>query len=208
MPAVDATRARRYDAEALVDVAVREFNARGYDATSIDDLARAAGLAKSSIYHHVASKEELLERALRRALDALFAMLSEPAVASGRAVDRLRAALRRSVEILGEHRAEVALLLRVRGNSATERWALERRRAFDEAAARLIAGAMRDGDLRADVDPKVAARLLLGAVNSLVDWYRPEGPLAPEAMGEELERVLLDGLAAGRAPDAGAPARR
>ena len=73
-PAVPGRRrgrgtARRavYDAESLLAVAVAEFNTRGYDATSMEDLSRAAGITKSSFYHHISGKEELLRSRYRLA---------------------------------------------------------------------------------------------------------------------------------------------
>src|SRR5215217_5486192 len=119
-----------YDAASLLAVAVAEFNTRGYDATSMEHLSRAAGITKSSFYHHVSGKEDLLRAALQRALDGLFAILDERHAAVGRAVDRLRYIVRRQVEVLQAELPYVTLLLRLRGNTATERWALDRRRAF------------------------------------------------------------------------------
>jgi AcrR family transcriptional regulator len=101
-------RPARYSLEELLAVVVAEFNARGYDATSMEDLARATGLTKSSVYHHVASKEELLRLAVSRALDALFAVLEEPASTSGSAVDRLEHVVRRSVDGLSAGRWSAA----------------------------------------------------------------------------------------------------
>lgn len=66
-----------YDRDSLLEVAVVVFNERGYDGTGMEELARRLGLSKSSIYHHVSGKEELLELAVNRALDALFAVLDE-----------------------------------------------------------------------------------------------------------------------------------
>ena len=63
-----------YDLESLLAVAVTVFNERGYDGTSMEDLSRRLGISKSSIYYHVASKEQLLALALDRALDGLFAV--------------------------------------------------------------------------------------------------------------------------------------
>src|SRR5215470_2280435 len=103
-----------YDREQVVDVAVRVFRERGYDGTSMADIAAALGVHKSSIYHHVASKEELLESGLRRALDALFAMLAEPGSVEGRGVDRLEHVVRRTVDIMVGQLGEVTVLLRVR----------------------------------------------------------------------------------------------
>ena len=72
-----------YDSTSLVEVAARVFNERGYDATSMEDLSAAAGITKSSFYHHVRGKEALLRAALERALDGLFGILDEPAASTG-----------------------------------------------------------------------------------------------------------------------------
>ena len=152
-----------------------EFLTRGYDATSMEDLARATGMTKSAVYHHVSGKEELLRLALERALAGLFAVLDEPAARSGRAVDRLEHVVRRSVHVLAAELPYVTLLLRVRGNTETERWALSRRRAFDRRLTRLVQAAVDEGDVRADLDPALVTRLLFGTVNSVAEWLRPPG---------------------------------
>ena len=78
-----------YDVESLTDLAVAVFTARGYDATRMEHIARAANVSKSSLYHHVANKEELLGRALGRAVGALTAILEEPGAQAGRPRERL-----------------------------------------------------------------------------------------------------------------------
>ena len=93
-------RPARFTSDELLDLVVAEFNARGYDATSMEDLARATGLTKSAVYHHVAGKEALLRLALTRAVDALFAVLDEPASRTGPAADRLAHVVRRAAEVL------------------------------------------------------------------------------------------------------------
>jgi AcrR family transcriptional regulator len=184
-----------YDAASLLAVAVTEFNARGYDATSMEDLSRAAGITKSSFYHHVSGKEELLRAALQRALDGLFAILEERPATVGRPVDRLRYIVRRQVEVLQDELPYVTLLLRLRGNTETERWALERRRTFDAAVAGLVGDAVAAGQMRADVDPSVAAKLLSGTVNSVAEWFRPGRPEA-RALPEDVVRSVFEGLVA------------
>ncbi|MFG2195090.1 TetR/AcrR family transcriptional regulator [Streptomyces sp. NPDC048639] len=170
------TMAKRdtYTPESLLAVAVEVFNERGYDGTSMEHLSRAAGISKSSIYHHVRGKEELLRLAISRALDGLFGILEEPAAKQGRAIDRLQHVTRRTAEVLMTELPYVTLLLRVRGNTDTERWAMERRREFDQQVAELLKRAAADGDLRSDVDVRLATRLLFGMINSIVEWYRPQ----------------------------------
>jgi len=188
------THRKAYDAEALLDVAVRVFNERGYDGTSMDDVARAAGITKASIYYHVSGKEELLERGMRRGLDALFGMLDEPGAQSGAAEARLRHVLVRTVEILSDKLPEVALLLRVRGNTPIERWALEQRRTLTRRMAGLIQEAIDEGTLRADLDTGLVARLVFGMVNSIVEWYRREGRLGPDDVAGAIESIAFSGL--------------
>jgi hypothetical protein len=87
------------------------------------------------------------------------------------------------------------MLLRVRGNTPVERAALERRRSFDRLVASLVEEAERDGDVRADVDPKVTARLLFGMINSIVEWYRPDSRSAARiSLEDAVCATAFDGL--------------
>lgn len=198
-----ATRRDTYTPQTLLEVAVEVFNERGYDGTSMEHLSRAAGISKSSIYHHVRGKEELLHRAVSFALDGLFAVLEEREAVRGRAIDRLEHVTRRTVEVLVERLPYVTLLLRVRGNTDTERWALERRREFDQRVAELLRRAAAEGDLRPDVDVRLATRLLFGMINSIAEWYRPQraqvtpvSELADAVITTAFAGLRLDGPAA------------
>jgi len=193
-PAGAATR-KPYTTDTLVDVAVRVFLERGYHAASIGEIARAAELGKSSLYHHVSGKEELLERGLRRAFDALFAMLDEDGATTGTAVERFRYALRRTVEITAQMVPEVSLLLRVRGTSPTEQWAMERRRQFTRLMTALVVAAQGEAGVRADLDPALVTRLVFGMTNSITDWYRDDRPESMADLVQAVERIVFDGLA-------------
>jgi AcrR family transcriptional regulator len=183
-----------YDLESLLAVAVTVFNERGYDATSMEDLSRRLGISKSSIYYHVASKEDLLRLALDRALDGLFAVAGEARAGGRPAIERLEQLVRGSVRVLAERLPYVTLLVRAHGNTATERRALARRREFDGIVADLVKQAERDGDIRPDVEPTVTARLLFGMVNSLVEWYRPGRPAVDGGLADAVCAVAFDGL--------------
>src|SRR5215218_10866679 len=193
---VDTARRGRpgYDRDALLRVAVEVFTERGYDGTSMEDLAARLGITKSAIYHHVTGKGELLRLALDRALDALFAVTDEPGATSGRSIDRLEHVVRGSVRVLAAELPFVTLLLRVRGNTDVERDALERRRRFDRVVTDLVRGAEEEGDVRPDVDPALTSRLLFGTVNSLTEWYRPDGGLSPDALADAVVTTTFAGL--------------
>ncbi len=183
-----------YDIDSLTDVALRVFAERGYDGASMDDVARAAGITKASIYHHVSGKEALLERGLGRALDALFALLDEPAATDGRAVERLRHIVTRVAETTLHLLPELTVLFRVRGTSRSEREALERRRQFDRVVTGLIVQAQRDGEVRADLDPRLAARLIFGMSNSVVEWYRGGSSLSGAAVARAIAAIAFEGI--------------
>ncbi len=183
-----------YTTESLLDVAVTVFTSRGYEGTSMEDLAAAAGLSKSSIYHHVQGKQQLLALALDRALDGLFAVLTQPGAITGPAVDRLTHVIRGTVEVLLDELPYVTLLLRVRGNSPTELAALARRREFDQLVAHLVLQAQQHGDVDPDLDAAIATRLIFGMINSLTEWYRP-GRADRVDLPETVVQLVLTGLA-------------
>lgn len=197
--AADQTPRRRgrpgYDLESVLQVAVEVFNERGYDGASMEDLSRRLGIAKSAIYHHVSGKEELLRMALDRALDGWSEAAERARALDAPAIVRLEMLVRGTVAVLESQLPYVTLLLRVRGNTDVERAALARRRSFDSLVADLVAEAERDGDVRADVDPKSTARLLFGMVNSIVEWYRPGSrPAEPDALADAVCAISFDGL--------------
>jgi AcrR family transcriptional regulator len=179
-----------YDLASLLAVAVEVFNERGYDGTSMSDLAGRLGIAKSAIYHHVAGKEELLRLALDRALGGLASVRDRVSAMRAPAIERLEQLVRGSVEVLEAELPYVTLLLRVRGNTEVERAALGKRRAFDRFVADLVAEAERDGDIREDADAMITARLLFGLVNSIVEWYRP----GAASLADAVCAMAFDGL--------------
>jgi AcrR family transcriptional regulator len=180
--------------DTLLDAAVALFNERGYEATSMDELAVRLGVTKSAIYHHVPSKVELLRLALDRALDALFALTGETGATTGPAIDRLEYVVRGSVRVLVADLPFVTLLLRLRGNSEVERTALHRRREFDRIVTGLVRAAVHEGDVRTDVDPAVISRLLFGTVNSLTEWYRPDRGLTADGLADAVVAITFTGL--------------
>lgn len=186
---------RPYDLDSLTDVAFALFAQRGFDATPMDEIARAAGITKASIYHHVSSKDALLRHGLDRALAALFAVLEEPAARKGPARARLEAIVERVAEVTMRRLPEVSVLFRVRGNSQTERAAMSRRREFDAIVTELVRAAQRDGSVRSDVDAALLTRLAFGLSNSVVEWYRPGGRISAGQIARAISRLVFEGAA-------------
>ncbi|KQP70697.1 hypothetical protein ASF40_09120 [Microbacterium sp. Leaf288] len=171
------------------------FLERGFSETSMEDLARAAGTHKSNFYHHFpGGKPELLRRGLARGLDALDAVFEEEPATRGPAAERLRYILRRAVEVEFDLLPEVALLLRLRGNSEIELHALERRRELTRRLTDVVVAAMNEGGIRSDLDPHLVARLLLGVETSMTEWLRRDGPADARSIADAMLTLAFDGL--------------
>lgn len=183
-----------YDRESVIRVCVEAFNRHGYDATSMGILASELGISKSAIYHHVTSKEEILDIALTRSLAELERVVNDAEELDAPAVVELETILRESVAVLTQSLPYVTLLLRLRGNSDMEVAALRRRREITLRIAELIRQAQQDGDLRDDIDARTASRLTMGTVNSIVDWYRPGRTQSGEDVAETVVTLLMNGL--------------
>ena len=184
-----------YDIESVTAAAVRVFNRCGYEAASMEDVARETGITKSSLYYYVSGKEELLSRALERAFKGLLGVLDEPGAQSGTPLERLRHIVYRGVIITLAFVQEVELLQRVKGNTPTEREAMTRRRRFDSEVAKIVREAIAAGQIDASIDARLLTRLIFGLGNSLTQWYRPEGRLRPEQIAEAVSHLIFSGIA-------------
>ncbi len=198
-PAQEAPAPRRrgrpgYDLDTLVATTVDVFIQKGFDGTRMEDLSQRLGISKSAIYHHVTSKNELLDIAVSRALDDLGEVMELNRRIDADPVVRLEHLIRASVGVLIARKPFVTLLLRVRGNTDVERRALQRRKAFDQYCADLVTEAVGQGLARPDIDPNVTARLLFGMVNSLIDWARPQTESEVLALSNAVWGLAFDGM--------------
>ena len=107
---------------------------------------------------------------------------------------QLEEIIRGSVRVLVEQMPYVTLLLRLRGNSPVELEALARRRRITRVVEGLVAQGQEDGELRQDVSGKSAPRLMLGMVNSIVDWYQPGGSGTVEDLADTAVAMVFSGL--------------
>ncbi|HTK61621.1 MAG TPA: TetR/AcrR family transcriptional regulator [Pseudonocardia sp.] len=182
-----------YTVDTLTDVAVGLFTTRGYDATRVEHIAKAANISKSSVYHHVSGKEDLLRQALERAVRGLWAVFDEPGAREGDPLARLIHIMRETMAVQLRLQPEMALLLRIRGNTATERWALEERDKLQRRCTDLVAEAQAAGQLRTGRDPALLVHLAFSMSNSLVEWFRPDGTWSHREVVDALLEVMLDG---------------
>ena len=186
-----------YSRDDVIDAAVREFNQRGYEATSMGHVASVLGISKSALYHHISSKEEILELAVNRAQDALDGVVDRAEASADSPGEKVRALISGSIEVLCADQESVTLLLRLRGNSELELRALQRRRELTRRVIPLIDAAQASGEIRTDLDTGVLTRLMFGPVNSVIEWYEVGGRLSPEEIARHAVVLLFSGAAQG-----------
>lgn len=176
----------------MLDTIIEVFTIHGYDAASMEMLARRLGVSKSALYHHFVSKEEMLELALERALGPLEKIFDD--ASDGSAAERIHRVIREAVVLASEEQSALTLLLRVHGNTDVERRAVQRRRKLTARLHELFEGSASEGTLRNDLDPWLAARFTFGLINSLVEWYRPKGPMSPDELADSVLAYVRTGL--------------
>jgi len=182
-----------YNVDSLTDVAVPLFIARGYDATRVEHIAKAANISQSSLYHHVKGKEELLERALERAITAERKILAETESTEGDPLTKLIHIMRQLMAEQLRLRSETTLLHRLRGNTSIERWAMAEQQRFEETVTKLVAEAQNQGQLRRNLDTALIVHLALSMSDSVVEWFRPDGTWSHRQIVDTVIEVMLDG---------------
>lgn len=185
----------------IEDVASGLFSAKGYAATSVRDIARALDLQGGSLYAHIASKEDVLWSIVHRAAERFHAAVRPIANAPTPVAERLRGMVRAHVSVVTADIEHATVFLHEwRFLSPARRAAIARQRDAYEAYWRaVIAEGMANGEFRPG-DAKMAGLGILSALNGVAQWYRADGPLAPEAIAASFADLFLRGLAAPRDP--------
>lgn len=188
----DRWEARRRE---IIDIAARLFAERGYAATGVAELCRETDLGKGSLYYYIGSKEQLLAEIHSSVLNPL----AEEAQKIGACCDPPEVKLRRMADVLlsaiVHHMDHVWVFLHewksLRGrNAAASR---KKRRAVED----VLESILRDGAERGDFeipDLRIATLAWFGMVNYTCQWYRSEGRLSPELIGENYHRIFTRGI--------------
>lgn len=180
--------------DAVLRAAVRMFNERGFYSTSLDDVAASLGISKRTIYHYLASKDQVLLECvtigLNQLLDAADAVRRE----AGTGKDRLEKFLRRYAEINMDDFGRCVIRTGEEA-LAPESMAPYRdlKRGIDTAMRDMIAQAVADGSI-APVDVKIAAFTLAGALNWPARWHQPGGVMSISAIAAAMVDILIAGL--------------
>lgn len=185
-------RARYQD---LLAIATDLFARRGYERTTVREIADAMGIESGSLYSHISSKEDLLREIIVDNAGAYFHGALAALAGGGDAEERLRALCRAHMRVMTEERSACLVYFKewrklpepVRAQIA------DLRTRYEETFEDVIRAGAEEGAF-GPVDPRWGALVVLSTLNWTFEWYSPEGPLSADEVAEQLAGVVLAGL--------------
>lgn len=195
----ELTKVRRPTAvrrEEIIRAAVELWAERGYHATSIDDLARATGLGKGALYHHIGSKEEILFEIHNRFVDPILEY-GERLLESGKTPPEALADLSESLlQTIAQYRDYVVVFFREVNSLSPERFleVREKRKRFERIVDWIIQSGIESGAFAA-APAHLLTLAFLGMHNYAYTWMRPDGAKTPREIAELFTDVFLEGIA-------------
>jgi AcrR family transcriptional regulator len=194
-----ATSDRRAE---LLALAARMFAERGLKATTVRDIADAAGILSGSLYHHFDSKESMVDEILRGFLDALFARYRQIAAQGHQPREALEQIVVASFEAIDSHRDAVAIYQAEAAHLADEErfgYINELLQEFRTLWHTVLRDGVADGSFRADLDVDLAYRFMRDTVWVAVRWYRPGGTLDIDVVAQQYLSIVLNGISGKKA---------
>ena len=172
------------------------FAAKGFDQTTMDDIATAANITKRTLYRYVASKEELLFE-IHDSFTGQQMLADEPL--GGDPIRDISAFVHRHIRMVANHPKAIGVFFEERKHLTGDQASRieERRDAYEAVAVSIIQAAVDHGTF-ANIDPRVAAQALLGTMTEMYIWYRPEGPLTVPKIADLTVDFFLRGAATDR----------
>jgi TetR/AcrR family transcriptional regulator, cholesterol catabolism regulator len=180
----------------MLDVAARFFSRHGFAGASIRDIASEVGVQPSSLYYFFKSKEDLFAAVYEKGVDEIIAAVSKATAKAGTPWARLEQAATGHLQALlssDDYNTLVANIV-PRGSSDFDKRLIQHRDSYEKIFVDLIAAL----PLPPRTDRQLLRLTMLGALNGVVNWYRPGGA-SPASIARKivkLFRLQLD-------PDAG-----
>ncbi|HSR40859.1 MAG TPA: TetR/AcrR family transcriptional regulator [Longimicrobiales bacterium] len=185
---------RRKRRAEILHAALQAVRERGYHATTLEDIAERLGVRKTALYHYFPDKDSILYACHRESLAELERLIDDSARCCEGPVERLEYLIREHVRVMTDTLEGSPLAFEVPALSEERRKEIvDGRDRYERLLRRLVADGVESGTLR-DVDPKTAVFAILGAINWIARWYRPEGDVHGSELGERFADYLLRGL--------------
>ena len=179
----------------IYQTAARVIHEKGYDATSLNEIADAVGVTKGGLYHYIDGKKSLLFKIMSYALDMLELRVMKPTAELADAEEQLRSVLALHTRMIIEEGIEMTILLdESAGLTAEDLRRITERRMEYYRFIRAILQRLKDEGKLHDLDVTVVTHNLAGQWQWLARWYRPDGRLTPDEVVAEFTKAALTAL--------------
>ncbi len=185
----------------ILHTAARLFQQRGYDATSMNDVAAALRLSKGGLYHHFQSKDEILFEIMNHAMEITQDRVLNPVRSIADPEERLRALIRLHIEVvLSPRDREITVMLHENHPlpPALRKRINARKKEYIHFLEKLITEVQSpprtSHPAKHKVSPRAAAFALLGMINWIYQWYKPEGELQSENLIPQFTELIFGGI--------------
>ncbi|MFJ8665897.1 TetR/AcrR family transcriptional regulator [Streptomyces sp. NPDC093600] len=184
--------------EELLATAAEVFAAQGYNATTVREIADAAGMLAGSLYYHFDSKESMLDEILSRFLTELWEGYDAVLAAGLGPRATIEALVTESFREIDRHRAAVAIYQKESRHLTGQPrfgYLADSRQKFEKAWLGTLERGVEAGVFRADLDVRLTYRFVRDTVWVAASWYRPGGQHSPEEIARQYLSMVLDGIA-------------
>ncbi|AHI30397.1 MULTISPECIES: TetR/AcrR family transcriptional regulator [Marinobacter] len=175
----------------LLHEAAKLFRDKGYERTTVRDLAAAVGIQSGSLFHHFRTKEEILKAVMVETIRLNTALMQAAVDAASTHRDKLQALIRAELESINGQTGEAMAVLVFEWRSLSEEsqaYVLELRDIYEQLWLDVLETLRQDGVLAAD--PFVVRRMLTGALSWTVTWYRPDGGLTLDDLTAQVVAMM------------------
>ncbi|MBN8232196.1 TetR family transcriptional regulator [Corallococcus macrosporus] len=184
----------------ILETAARLICERGYEGTSMQEIAAACRMTKAGLYHHIQNKEQLLFAIMNYGMDVFEEQVLAPVQDVADPVERLRQCMRHNIHLVTSGRSkEVIIILHEHATLTGEarEYIDRRKKRYVRFLEDAFAEANRLGRLRGVVDPTVAAFSFLGMILWVYKWFKPDGRLSEEQIADGMVELLFPGAGLG-----------
>lgn len=181
--------------EEIYRAAAEVFTLKGFDATTMNDIAKAVDLTKAGLYHYIRGKQELLHSIMDFAMDAIETEVIAPARLVVDPVERLKTILDSHIHLLSNHGTHVSILIdEVTALTPSHReHIIARKRAYLDFMRDTLREIQVSGKMR-DLDISVTALNILATVVGMARWYNAAGDLSLDSVSEQTVHWVLGGI--------------
>lgn len=176
----------------LLQTAAHLFRSKGYERTTVRDLASAVGIQSGSIFHHFKSKDQILRSVMEETIRYNTALMEASLHEAGTLRERILALIRCELQsIMGGTGEAMAVLVYEWRSLSTEsqQFILGLRDTYEQLWLEVLGEAKAAGYFKAD--PFILRRFLTGALSWTTTWFHPEGPMSLEQLAEEALSLVV-----------------